>query len=301
MHDSSAEHRLPQTPQLTRSVCASTQVVPHCILGSHPVRHSPPTQRDPLGQRFPHTPQLVWSTIVCAQTPPQSVAPVGHGLAISHAPSRQSVPAGHARLQPPQCSMELAVFTHTPSQARVLPAQNTTLLSLAPGPGMGAPQEAKAPTTSAHRHRPRILRIAHSLRRGIRCPRAVGISGIVHCYARARGATAPKVRHRSPERFELFKTATCQRLASDFTLNVCRVREARGSTQEEAAYRSRELDPAMLRTIEAGDANLTITPIARLCDGLETSVIELFVPAPPLQKRPPGRPRKSPMTEVEPK
>ena len=299
MHDSSAEQRLPQTPQLTRSVCASTHAVPHSIRGSHPVRHSPPTQRVPLGQRLPHAPQLFGSTIVCEHAPPQSVAPVGHGLTISHAPSRQSVPAGQARLQPPQCIMELAVFTHTPSQARVLPTQNSTLLSLAPGPGMGAPQEAKVLTTSAHRHRPRILRIAHSLRRGTRCPRAVGISGLVHCYARARGASAPKVRRRSPERIELFETATCQRLVSDFAVNVRRVREARGWTQEEAAYRSRELDPAMLRTIEAGDANITITTIARLCDGLEVSVTDLFAPAPPLQKRPPGRPRKSPATEAE--
>lgn len=107
------------------------------------------------------------------------------------------------------------------------------------------------------------------------------------------------MRRRSPERIELFETATCQRLVSDFAVNVRRVREARGWTQEEAAYRSRELDPAMLRTIEAGDANLTITTIARLCDGLEVGVAELFAPAPPLQKRPPGRPRKVPVTEAE--
>ena len=86
---------------------------------------------------------------------------------------------------------------------------------------------------------------------------------------------------------------------SDFAVNVRRVREARGWTQEEAAFRARELDPAMLRTIEAGDANLTITTIARLCDGLEVSVVELFAPAAPLQKRPPGRPRKAPTGEVE--
>ena len=43
---------------------------------------------------------------------------------------------------------------------------------------------------------------------------------------------------------------------------------------------------------EAGGTNLTFTTLARVVEGFGLDVGALFVPATPLQKRPPGRPRK---------
>lgn len=107
------------------------------------------------------------------------------------------------------------------------------------------------------------------------------------------------MKRRTAKRVELFQTATCQGLVARFGANVRRLREARGWTQEEAAFQAREFDPALLRTIEAGTANLTITTIARLCDGFGVDVLDLFAPAPPIVKRPRGRPRKVAAPDAE--
>lgn len=73
--------------------------------------------------------------------------------------------------------------------------------------------------------------------------------------------------------------------------NARRLREARGWTQEEAAERCTELHPTLYRSIEAGRPNVTAATLARLCEGFAVDVSELFVPAPPLVKRPRGRPK----------
>ncbi|MFO0605041.1 MAG: helix-turn-helix transcriptional regulator [Polyangiales bacterium] len=73
--------------------------------------------------------------------------------------------------------------------------------------------------------------------------------------------------------------------------NVRRLREARGWTQEECAYRCNDLGPALLRTIEAGRTNITAATLARLCDGLQVDVAQLFAPAEAPTKRRPGRPK----------
>lgn len=74
--------------------------------------------------------------------------------------------------------------------------------------------------------------------------------------------------------------------------NVRRLREARGWTQEECAYRCQDLGPALLRTIEAGRTNVTAATLVRLSDGLDVDIAELFVPALPIAKRKRGRPAK---------
>lgn len=72
--------------------------------------------------------------------------------------------------------------------------------------------------------------------------------------------------------------------------NVRKLREARGWTQEECAYRCQDLGPALLRTIEAGRTNVTAATLVRLSDGLGVDIAELFVPATPIVKRNRGRP-----------
>lgn len=75
--------------------------------------------------------------------------------------------------------------------------------------------------------------------------------------------------------------------------NVRRLREAKGWTQEECAYRCQDLGPALLRTIEAGRTNVTAATLVRLSDGLGVDIADLFVPTAPLPKRSRGRPSKT--------
>lgn len=99
------------------------------------------------------------------------------------------------------------------------------------------------------------------------------------------------MKERAPTRVKLFGR-TYGKVVARIGANVRRLREARGLTQEECAYRCKDLGPALLRTIEAGRTNITAATIARLCDGLKVDVAELFAPVEPAPKRGPGRPRK---------
>jgi len=101
------------------------------------------------------------------------------------------------------------------------------------------------------------------------------------------------MKSRDPNRAPLYEAETYAALVARLAVNVRRLREAKGLTQEEFAFRCHELDPSMLRTIEAGEANVTVTTVARLCDGLGVDVLDLYAAAPPLTKRGPGRPKKS--------
>ena len=99
------------------------------------------------------------------------------------------------------------------------------------------------------------------------------------------------MKQRKSQLTALYETATYVSLVGRIGANVRRLRHGRGWTQEECAFRCNDLGPALLRTIESGRTNITAATIARLCDGLGVDAAELFVPAAPLAKRPPGRPR----------
>lgn len=99
------------------------------------------------------------------------------------------------------------------------------------------------------------------------------------------------MKRRKSERAALYETPTYLSLLGRVGANVRRLRHARGWTQEECAHRCLDLGPALLRTIESGRSNLTAATLARLCDGLGVDAAEFFVPAAPLAKRRPGRPR----------
>jgi transcriptional regulator with XRE-family HTH domain len=88
-------------------------------------------------------------------------------------------------------------------------------------------------------------------------------------------------------------------LDARLAVNVRRLREAKGWTQEECASQCGRLDPAVLRVIEAANANVTATTVARLCDGLGVDVLDLFAQAGPLVKRKRGRPPKKDEAPVE--
>lgn len=79
--------------------------------------------------------------------------------------------------------------------------------------------------------------------------------------------------------------------------NVRKLREARGWTQEEAAFQCKELDPTVFRVVEAARTNITVATLARLAEGFGVDVRDLFDPAPPFVKRKRGRPKKAPIAD----
>jgi transcriptional regulator with XRE-family HTH domain len=97
----------------------------------------------------------------------------------------------------------------------------------------------------------------------------------------------------------LYARPTYVDLLARLAANTRRLREAKGWTQAEAAEHC-EMATYVLQTVEGGRANFTGTVVARLCDGFEVDVRELFVPAAPLAKRPRGRPPKGPSSDASP-
>lgn len=99
------------------------------------------------------------------------------------------------------------------------------------------------------------------------------------------------MKHRKASRAGLFTTEAYRAVRERLAANARRLREARGWTQEEAAERCGELHPTLYRSVEAGRPNATVLTISRLCQGFGVDVAEFFLPAPPLEKRPRGRPK----------
>lgn len=97
----------------------------------------------------------------------------------------------------------------------------------------------------------------------------------------------------APQRVQLQKTPGYEEIVERVAVNVRRLREARGWTQEDAAHRCAGLHVTLYRTVETGRTNITAATLARLCAGFEVDVKELFEPAPPLVRRKRGRPPKS--------
>lgn len=101
------------------------------------------------------------------------------------------------------------------------------------------------------------------------------------------------MRRRSPVRSALYENRAYLVLLGSIGANVRRLREAKGWTQEEAAFQCGELAAPLLRRIELGKTNITALTIARLCDGLGVSAPELVATVERPEKRGPGRPKKT--------
>ena len=99
-------------------------------------------------------------------------------------------------------------------------------------------------------------------------------------------------RHRA-ERAEQYESATYKLLVSSVAANVRALRKKTAWTQEIAAEKCGMLVQVFQR-IEAGGGNLTLTTLARLCDGFEVAAVRLLKARRAPSQRSPGRPRTAP-------
>lgn len=83
------------------------------------------------------------------------------------------------------------------------------------------------------------------------------------------------MKKRRTERSGQYNSPTYKVLLRRVASAVRRLRSERGWTQEEAAHQC-GMSTRLFQYVEAGEANLTFTTLARLCDGLAVDVRDLF-------------------------
>lgn len=89
------------------------------------------------------------------------------------------------------------------------------------------------------------------------------------------------MRRLRPARARLYQSAAYTDLASRLAVNVRRLREAAGWTQEHAAAQC-EIGPRMFQAIEAGTkapVNATLVTLGRLSKGFDVDVVQLLRPS----------------------
>lgn len=110
------------------------------------------------------------------------------------------------------------------------------------------------------------------------------------------------MRRRNSARESLYESPAYRALLVRVGANLRRLREARGWTQEECAFRCGDMAAPLLRRIELAATNVTALTLTRLADGLGVDPVELLAPVaspPPPRKRgrPTGTGRKRPRGE----
>lgn len=88
-------------------------------------------------------------------------------------------------------------------------------------------------------------------------------------------AARKKARRRKPDRADQYKSQAFRDLQARLVVNVRAVRDERAWTQEEAAHQC-GMATRLLQRVEAGEVNLTLTSLARLCEGLQVDAVRLL-------------------------
>ena len=82
-------------------------------------------------------------------------------------------------------------------------------------------------------------------------------------------------RRRRPERLALYEGATYRELQQRLAKSVLRIRAERELSQEDAAHLC-EMSTRLYQRAEGEEANLTLSTLARISDGLDVDIVELF-------------------------
>ena len=102
------------------------------------------------------------------------------------------------------------------------------------------------------------------------------------------------MRQRRETREKLYQGAAYLRTLARIAANVRRLREAKGWTQEEAAFQCDDMASPLLRRVELAATNVTALTLSRLAQGFGVDVAELLAPVEEPPPRKAGRPRKVP-------
>ena len=85
------------------------------------------------------------------------------------------------------------------------------------------------------------------------------------------------MRRRRKERVEQYESPSYQALQGRLARNVRRLRYEKDWSQEEAAHQS-AMSTRLFQRVEGREVNLTLTTLARLCDGFGVDAVELLRP-----------------------
>jgi transcriptional regulator with XRE-family HTH domain len=84
-----------------------------------------------------------------------------------------------------------------------------------------------------------------------------------------------KERRRKRERLGQYRSRAYRDLQARLSVNILRLREQSDLTQEEAAHRC-GMATRLFVSVEHGEANATLTTLARLCKGLRVDIEALM-------------------------
>lgn len=82
------------------------------------------------------------------------------------------------------------------------------------------------------------------------------------------------MQRRKPGRAQQYRSRAYKELVARLATNIRRLREAHEWSQEEAAHRCK-MATRLFQKAEAGEINMTLTTLARLCEGFEVDIVDL--------------------------